>query len=139
MSVATLEKVQATHMPVICFGTPLPGFPEDRHFVLRRIDEAGLLYELGSLETPGLRFLVVPPGPFFPDYSPEIDEETIEALGDTNPDNLVMLCVVTVGTTVQESTVNLLAPIIIDQETRKGAQLVLTQGDVGVREKLGRV
>jgi flagellar assembly factor FliW len=139
MSVATLENTHKTvQMPVICFSAPMPGFPDDRHFVLRQLDDSGLLYELESLETPGLRFLVVPPAPFFPDYSPEVDDETLELLENGDPENLAMLLVVTVGDTVRNSTVNLMAPIVIDQETRRGAQLVIASPTLGIRERLDR-
>jgi flagellar assembly factor FliW len=138
MSVATMESVQTTQMPIICFSTPMPGFPDDRHYVLERIDETGLLFEMMSLETPGLRFLVIPPAPFFPNYEPEIDDETVAELGNTSAEHLTMLLIVTVGDQVRNSTVNLLAPIVIDHETRKGKQIVLDASDLSVRQRLER-
>jgi flagellar assembly factor FliW len=139
MSAATLQKTNTTvQMPVICFSAPMPGFPDDRHFVLRQLDDSGLLYELESLETPGLRFLVVPPAPFFPEYNPEVDDETLEQLMNSDPENLAMLLMVTVGDTVRNSTVNLMAPIVIDQETRRGAQLVIASPTLGIRERLAQ-
>jgi flagellar assembly factor FliW len=139
MSIAMLSKTTKTvQMPVICLAAPMPGFPDDRHFVLRQLDESGLLYEMESLETPGLRFLVVPPAPFFPDYSPEVDDETLGLLKTGSADNLSMLLVVTVGDSVRDSTVNLMAPIVIDQETRRGAQLVIANPTLGTRERLGK-
>ena len=62
-------------LPVIEFVAAMPGFPHERRFVLVRLDEAGLLFALTSLDTPGLRFLVLPPMPYFPDYAPEVDDD----------------------------------------------------------------
>lgn len=53
-------------LPAIELIDGMPGFPDVRTFGLVSLDDAGLLYSLRSLENPELRFLVVPPAPFFP-------------------------------------------------------------------------
>jgi flagellar assembly factor FliW len=136
MTVATLETTEATAVPVIDFVAPMPGFPDDRHFVLVRVDESGLLYALTSMESPGLRFLVVPPAPFFPDYAPEIDDDTVATLAVSDPANLLVLLVVTAGDQPGDVTANLMAPIVVDQATRRAVQLVLTRSGLPVRERL---
>ena len=45
-----------------------------------QLDEDGVLCSLTSLEDPGLRFLVVPPGHFFPDYEPEVEDDVAAEL-----------------------------------------------------------
>jgi flagellar assembly factor FliW len=125
MSVATLESPEATTLPVIEFVAPMPGFPSDVRFVLVRVDENGLLYALTSVDSPGLRFLVVPPVPFFAEYEPEIDDETLTALATADPANLLVLLVVTTAAVAGEATVNLMAPIVLDQQSRRAVQLIL--------------
>ncbi len=122
-------------VPTIEFVAPMPGFPDRRRFVLVRLDDEGLLYALTSIDDPGLRFLVAPPHPFFPAYAPEIDDETIELLGVDDPDRLLILLVVT-AKGGGESYANLLAPIIIDQQSRRAAQAVLTGSNLPVRARL---
>ncbi len=61
-------------LPVIELVHPMPGFPDRRQFALVTLDDLGTLCALRSLDDPELRFLVVPPAPFFPDYSPELDD-----------------------------------------------------------------
>ena len=136
MSVAILETPEATTVPVIEFVAPMPGFPTDVRFVLVRVDEAGLLYALTSVDSPGLRFLVVPPAPFFPGYEPEVDEETLAALGTTDLANLLVLLVVTTGDEAGAATANLLAPIVLDHEARRAVQLVLAGSGHPVRAPL---
>jgi len=132
----TLEATRAVDVPVIEFVSPLPGFPGERRFVLVRLDDAGVLFALTSVEDPELRFLVVPPVPFFPDYAPEVDEETLRALSVRDAEGLLVLLVVTAGETAQESTANLMAPIILHEETRRAVQLVLTGSGLPVRAAL---
>jgi flagellar assembly factor FliW len=125
-------------LPTIEFASPMPGFPAHRQFVLVRLDEDGLMFELASTDNPELRFLVVPPTVFFPEYSPEISEETLDALGvdASHLDQVLTLLVVTVGTTPADATANLLAPILIDQVSRRAVQVILTGSDLPVRAEL---
>ena len=124
-------------IPVLEFVSPMPGFPGHRQFVLVRVHEEGVLYALTSVTDPDLRFLVVPPAPFFPDYEPEIDDESLSALRATEADagNLAILLVVTAGDTAGSSTANLMAPIIVNESNRTACQLVLG-GDWPIRAVL---
>jgi flagellar assembly factor FliW len=123
-------------LPTIELIDGMPGFPAVRSFALVSLDDAGLLYSLRSLEVESLRFLVVPPAPFFPDYAPEIDDESASRLGLESADEAMLLLVVTVGDSPQDATANLLAPLVINTRTRAGAQVVLTGSDHPLRAAL---
>ena len=105
-------------LPTITMAVPMPGFPAHREFVLVRLNEDGLLYAFTSVEDPELRFLVAPPEPFFPEYAPEIDESVFAALNTKDPDRLLLLVVITAG--ADETTANLLAPIVVDRDSHAG-------------------
>jgi flagellar assembly factor FliW len=123
-------------MPTIEFVSPMPGFPNHRRFVLVRLDDAGLVYWLTSAEDPDIRFLVVPPLPFFPAYAPEIDDETARLLELTDDADALLLLVVSAGESTKDSTANLMAPIVIDQRARRAVQVVLTGSGYPVRAGL---
>ncbi|HVQ93263.1 MAG TPA: flagellar assembly protein FliW [Mycobacteriales bacterium] len=112
-------------LPIIQFVRPVPGFPEHFRYVLTRVADDGLLYVLRSLDDPSVRFLVIAPIPFFPDYAPEIDDDTLDLLDVHAADRLVVLLVVSAGTSAAEATVNLLAPIVVDRVSRRAAQVLL--------------
>jgi flagellar assembly factor FliW len=121
---------------IISFVTPIAGFPEHTDFVLVRVDDAGLLYSLRSLQENELRFLTIAPHQFFEGYTPEIDDETVAALGITKPEDVLMLLIVNTGETPTDATCNLLAPIVVNPATMKAAQVVLTGTDLPVRAPL---
>jgi flagellar assembly factor FliW len=100
--------------------------------------EEGVLFALTAVDEPDLRFLVVPPGPFFPDYAPEIDDESLAALGASAEDtgSLLILLVVTAGDTAGSSTANLMAPIVLHEANRTAVQLVLGGTGLPVRAVL---
>lgn len=125
-----------TELPTLQFISPMPGFPHLRRFVLVQLDEEGALYSMRSLEDPELRFLVAAPPVFFPDYSPEIDDELLRRLGTDDPSRLLILLVVTAAEPVTEATANLLAPVVIDPETKYAMQLVLGSSKLSVRAPL---
>jgi flagellar assembly factor FliW len=123
-------------LPTIDLAVPMPGFPRHRQFVLVRLNDEGLLYAFTSIEDPELRFLVAPPEPFFPDYAPEIDEEVFAALNTKDPDRLLLLVVITAG--VNETTANLLAPIVVDRDSRRAMQVILNGSGMPVRAVMNR-
>jgi flagellar assembly factor FliW len=125
-----------TETPIITFVYPLPGFPAHRSFLLVRLDDAGLLYDLRSVEDEQLRFLVAVPGPFFPEYAPEISTAAVDLLDTPDPGRLLVLLVVNPAESPVDATANLLAPIVIDPVSRRAVQVVLSSGDLSVRTPL---
>lgn len=143
MGTAPLSKTEgrtsAEAVPTIEFVSPMPGFPDHRTFFLLRLEDNGLIYALTSAEDPSLRFIVIPPLPFFPDYAPEVDDDTLallEVRDAHDADRLLVLLVVTPADTAAESTVNLLAPVIVDQASRRAVQAVLNGTGLPVSAKL---
>jgi flagellar assembly factor FliW len=124
-------------MPIIDMAVPMAGFPAHRQFVLVRLNEQGLLYAFTSVQDANIRFLVAPPEPFFPDYAPEIENDVLAALNTKDPDRLLLMVVITAG--VEETTANLLAPIVVDRDSRRAMQVILQGSDLPVRAVMRRV
>jgi flagellar assembly factor FliW len=126
----------AAAVPVLEFVSDLPGFPGYRRFVLTTLHESDLVYALRSLEDPGLRFLVVPPQPFFPDYAPELDDASADLLGLTDPEDALLFLVVTTGELPEDASANLLAPIVVNRRTCTANQVVLSGTSYPLRAPL---
>ena len=123
-------------LPTITMAVPMPGFPAHREFVLVRLNDEGMLYAFTSTEDPELRFLVAPPEPFFPEYAPEIESDVFAALNTKDPDRLLLMVVITAGT--NETTANLLAPIVVDRDSMRAVQVVLSGSGLPVRAIMNR-
>jgi flagellar assembly factor FliW len=136
MIAQTLDVVETGDLPVLEFVAPMPGFPAQRRFVLVQMDDAGLLYSLTSIDAPELRFLVVPPAPFFADYEVDVDDESLVALGLPDAEDLLVLLVLTAGETPADTTANLMAPIVVAQSSRRAVQLILGASGLPVRAPL---
>jgi flagellar assembly factor FliW len=131
-----LAPVETDELPVLEFATPLPGFPNERRFVLVGVDEAGMLYSLRSVDRPELRFLVAPPAPFFPDYTVDVDDASLAKLGSPDPDELLVLLVINAGERPGDASANLMAPIVVAQRSRRAVQVILGRTGLPVRTPL---
>jgi flagellar assembly factor FliW len=114
----------------------MAGFPDRRRFALSRLDESGMVCDLYCVDDPQLRFVVVPPAPFFADYTPEIDDSITAELGVESEDDLLALLVVTLGDTPESATANLLAPVLVNHRTRRAGQFLLDDLDLPLRAPL---
>jgi flagellar assembly factor FliW len=123
-------------LPVIELVHPMPGFPDRRRFALVSLDEDGVLCALRSLEDPELRFLVVPPAPFFPDYAPVVDDGVVDELQIVSSGDTLVLLVLRAGTSLADTTANLLAPVVVNTRTRRATQVILDDPSLSVSAPL---
>jgi len=128
--------MQDTDIPVLTMVGPMLGFPDHLRYGLARLDEDGAVCDLRSLDDPELRFVVVPPGPFFPAYAPEITDATARQLDAEAAEDLVALVVVTLGEGLSDATANLLAPVLLNPQSRVAAQVVLDDASLSLRAPL---
>lgn len=120
--------------PEIHFPSGLVGFPAAQRFILEHGD--GGVFELRGVDEDGPDFLVVAPAPFFPDYAPVIDDETVERLGLRGQEDALVLLVVTLRERPEDASANTLAPLVINARTRDAAQVVLTGQSFSLRQPL---
>lgn len=119
---------------VLTFAEGIIGFPNEREFVLLPHNSSGFLAWLQSTSTPALALPVVSAHAFGERY-PDVALEPAAAalgMGDVNDDMALM--VVLSAPQGQPATVNLLAPILVNVATRKGAQLILDGSRFTTRE-----
>ena len=114
---------------VIEFAAGLPGFEEESQFLVMQPPASAPLAFLQSLRLPGLCFLVLPMQGIDPDYKLEITREDLESLGLPTTGQPCMGEEVDCFTVIVVAengriTANLLAPVIINRENRRGVQAV---------------
>jgi flagellar assembly factor FliW len=118
---------------------PLPGFPRHRDYVLVAADATGVLFWLQSVSPEGPRFLAVTAAAFFPDYAPALPAPALAELGLEEAASAELYCVVTVpGGDVASATANLRAPVVVNSDTARACQVVLTDGLHPIRRPLRR-
>ena len=86
-----------------------------------------------SCDEPSLALPVIKPWLVKEEYNPVVEDELLGNIGELNEDNLVILLTMTVPEDITKMSVNLKAPIIINAETRKGAQIIAENDDYDVK------
>jgi len=123
------DRLGSLHVPEqehIEFSRGLLGFEHLKRFVHVEFENEFPLGWLQSLEDPGTAFVVANPALFFPHYRLEVDPRE---LGDVRPspnEKLLVLGICTLADGPRGITMNLQGPLVINQASRKGKQLVLS-------------
>ena len=91
---------------------------------------------LQSVEEPSFALPVIKPWLVKEDYNPVVEDELLKHIGELTEENLVILTTMTVPEDVKQMSVNLKAPIIINADTRKGAQIICENDDYEVKDKV---
>jgi flagellar assembly factor FliW len=119
-------KLEVDPETILTFPEGLIGFPDYHDFVVVDYQVVGdCVRWLQSVTEPELGFLTLDPKAVFPDYDPDFCPKDLELLG-SDPDDLVLLTVVTVPTDVRRMTANLQAPLVLNPKKRVGRQVITT-------------
>jgi flagellar assembly factor FliW len=95
-----------------------------------------LVYRLQSLEEDAINFVVVPAASFFPNYAPVVDDEVAIRFDLESGREVLLLLVVTLGESFTDSTVNLMAPLLLDPNAQIAEQIIVENNDLSVRTPL---
>jgi len=122
---------------VVHFKDGIPAFEDEHEFIILPYDEESPYYFMQSLKDPDLAFLLTIPFLFFPDYTFEIDDETLSELDIQENDNVLYYALVTIPNgSIRYMTANLLAPIIFNTKNMQAKQIVLEKTAYTTKERL---
>ena len=113
---------------IIVMEEGMIGFPDMTHFTLifdEEKENRGKIMWLQSMDEPEIAFPVMSPAKVKEDYRPTVSDEILISLGNLTPENTFILVTVTVPKKIEDFSVNLKAPIIINVETNKGVQIIV--------------
>jgi flagellar assembly factor FliW len=119
----------------LSFVSPPPGLAPLTEFALTEIPGADGLFTLESANDRRTRLFVLDASVYLPDYSPVISDDHAAALDLTGPEDALLLVVTNPGE--EGTTVNLMAPIVVNSGTGRCAQIILDGQDWPLRAALG--
>jgi len=127
MKIATkfLGEIEIVEQDILTFEQGLLGLEDYKKFVLLPIDANFPLVLLQSVDQVEIGFIVAYPFAFKKDYSFDISDEDREKLQIEKEEDALTYTIVTMKETLQDSTINLLAPLIINIDKKLGKQIVL--------------
>ena len=121
----------------LAFPEGLLGFEEEKEFVVLPIEGNPVFKVLQSTNTEYVAFVIADPWCFYKEYDIQVPDESLKSIEVQNREELSVASIVTLADRLEDSTVNLLAPILVNTEKNLGKQFVLSDGAYHTKHKLG--
>ncbi|HMA65977.1 MAG: flagellar assembly protein FliW [Fibrobacterota bacterium] len=123
---------------IITFNSGIPGFEQNKQFVIVSIPEYAPFEWLVCIDGSKLRFAIINPLLFEPNFDPKIIKEQLDDLAVETPEDLLMYVIVTIRENPLESTANLVGPIILNRRKKIGKQIIIDDDRYTTREPILR-
>lgn len=132
-----LGETTITKDQILTFPQGLLGFESHHEFVLLSIPDNDHFKFLQDINNTYISFLLINPWDFFDDYEINLPKEELLNIGIKSNENKPNIYnIVTLGKIFNESTGNLLAPIVLNLDSKKGKQFVLNDTNYTTKHKL---
>ena len=135
-------EIEIADEKIITMERGMIGFPNLNHFALIFDEEKGQkqtsIMWLQSMDDTDIAFPVMDPHAVKEDYKPNVNEEIVAPIGELNEENTFVLVTVTVPKKIEDFSVNLKAPIVVNMDNRKAVQLIV-EDDYPVKYKVYEV
>lgn len=129
-----LGEIEFEKKDIIQFPKGIPGFEEEKEFIVVLTGDIEFPYTyLQSVKSEDLAFIMTDPFLFLEDYDFEISDEDADFLELKNKeqiDDITVYTIVTIPEDVDQTTINISAPIIINMESKIGKQIILKEYDL---------
>lgn len=121
-------EVEYSENDIIEFVDSMYGFDERYQFLLIGNIEPNLPFHwLQSIDDEKLTFVVTDPFLFTKNYDFELDDFTVEQLELTNIDDIMIYTTVIIPEDLEQVTVNLKSPIVLNMKSRKAKQIIVNE------------
>jgi flagellar assembly factor FliW len=133
-----LGQLEAKEEHIYHFPFGIPGFEEDKQFVIVQPDAGMPFSYLQSVGSPDVALLIADPFVFYPDYDLVLNDQCIEDLRIEAEADVRIWSIVNVEDSLATATINLLAPIVVNTNTMLGRQQILHQSEYRTKHPLIR-
>lgn len=120
----------------ISFPWGMPGLEDYQEFTLAPLEADSPYYFLRCARQPEIGLLLVNPFALFREYEFDLAEEAVDQLKIAGRDEVAVLCAVNTSRGLDQATVNLLAPIVVNTEKLLAKQVVLNDRRYSLRAPL---
>ncbi len=126
-------EIEYTENDIINFSQGIPGFEEFHNFIIIPSGDIDFPFNtLHSTESETLAFIVTDPFLFVENYDFDLSLPDAQYLKIQNEDDLkdvIALAIVTIPENVEETTINVMAPVLINNKEKIGKQILLNEYD----------
>ena len=131
-----LGPVEYEEENIIHFDEGLIGIPEKKKFLLIEKEDFKPFSYLQSVDDPTFILIVVNPMLIEKEYKFSIFKGDLDAIDINDENDFSLLAIVIFAQKIEDITVNLKAPLLINIHTKKALQVILQNDDYSVEEPL---
>lgn len=121
---------------IITFEHGIPGFEDNHDYTIMQYKEGSPFFVLQSLQLPDLALILIEFSQISPGFSFDISDDDVTELGLTDAANAITYAVAVLPADISKATVNLAAPIIICNQTKKAKQIIINNPAYSLRHPL---
>ncbi len=118
-------EIKVNEQEIWHFEKGLPGFPDEKQFVLLPLPNNDVFMILQAVQTPYIAFVITNPFLTFKDYEFKIDDSTLEQLQLESEKDVAVYSILTVKDPFVNTTINLQAPLIFNVKNHQAKQMIL--------------
>ena len=128
--------IEINQTEIIKFPQGLPGFLDEKQFVLLNMEENGAFQVLQSITQAPIAFIVVNPFIFLTDYQIDLADSILDQLDIKQEHEVMVRTIVTLKEPLAKSTANLQAPVVINQANNRAKQYITKNTHYTPREAI---
>jgi flagellar assembly factor FliW len=129
-------EIEVEENAVITFTQGIPGFEDLTKFIIIQPDTQMPFSYLQSLEEGQISLLITNPFLFFDNYVFDLSESIQQELKLEQAEDVSVWVVVNVNKTSTKATVNLMAPIVVNEKERFAKQIILHDSGYQIKHEL---
>jgi flagellar assembly factor FliW len=118
---------------VVEFPGGIPGFEQITQYRFQGLDAVRPFMFMEAVGAENVSFVCVDAFVICRNYRVRVPNTVVERLDLACDEKVAVLCLVTIGETVQATTANMMCPLIVNRRTRRGEQVILDGSDLPIR------
>lgn len=120
--------IEINEEEIFVFPEGILGFEDSRKFVLLDVPKNDIFKVLQDVERKYVSFIIAVPWGIQGGYDISIPDEDLLRIKIQRKEQVLVMNIVTMPEAMEKSTINLLAPIVMNVEAKLGRQYVLSEG-----------
>ena len=127
MNIETLRfgRVNIDPESILSFDEGILGFEQLKRYAIILCDATEPIQWLQAVDDPSVSLPIINPFLIKQDYELDVDDAELHSIGMPTVDEILVVNVMVLPERIQDSTINLSAPILINMTTRQGRQIVM--------------
>jgi len=136
LQIEQIGEIEVNEKDIINIEEGILGFSELSRYAIIPLGDETPLNWLQCIDKPDLAFIVSDPVYFFQDYAPDISAEDVNRLNISKPEDVLIYTIITIPENPQDMTANLVAPIVINKNTKVARQVIVQNADYSTKHRL---